>query len=181
VSLPAVQLWTDGACAGNPGPGGWASLLITGTTERMLSGGEGHTTNNRMELLAPIRGLEALTRPSVVDIYIDSTYVMFGFTKLWVAGWRSRAVDGVWRTSSRKPVRNQELWEELAKAGIRCRATPASSSTSAWTSKLSCNATCSPAGPADACRMSALVHGRQPRLQRRALGVVESVATSEPQ
>jgi ribonuclease HI len=116
MSSPAVQLWTDGACARNPGPGGWAALLIVGTTERMLSGGADHTTNNRMELLAPIRGLEALTRPSIVDIYIDSTYVMFGFTKLWVAGWRSRAVDGVWRTSSRKLVRNQELWEELAEA-----------------------------------------------------------------
>lgn len=113
VSSPPVQLWTDGACAGNPGPGGWAALLIMGTNGQMLSGGEDHITNNRMELLAPIRGLQALTRPCVVDIYIDSTYVMFGFTKRWVAGWRSRAVDGVWRTSSRKPVRNQELWEAV--------------------------------------------------------------------
>ena len=115
-SLP-VQLWTDGACAGNPGPGGWAALLIMGTHERMLSGGEEHTTNNRMELLAPLMGLRALTRPCVVDLHIDSTYVMFGFTKGWVAGWRSRAVDGVWRLgSSKKPVVNQDLWEALAEA-----------------------------------------------------------------
>lgn len=114
MSSPAVQLWTDGACAGNPGPGGWAALLTMGATERMLSGGEDHTTNNRMELLAPIRGLRALTRPCVVDLHIDSTYVMFGFTKRWIAGWRSRAVDGVWLTSSKKPVLNQDLWEALA-------------------------------------------------------------------
>ena len=112
---PPVQLWTDGACAGNPGPGGWAALLVIGTSEEMLSDGEYHTTNNRMELRAPIMGLQALTRPCVVDLHIDSTYVMFGFTKGWVAGWRSRAVDGVWRLSrSTKPVLNQGLWEALA-------------------------------------------------------------------
>lgn len=117
VSCPPVQLWTDGACAGNPGPGGWAALLIMGTSERMLSGGEDQTTNNRMELLAPIMGLQALTRPCVVDIYIDSTYVMFGFTKGWIEGWRSRAVDGEWRlSSSNKPVLNQNLWEALVEA-----------------------------------------------------------------
>ncbi|MEO8689105.1 MAG: ribonuclease HI [Solirubrobacteraceae bacterium] len=114
MSSQAIQLWTDGACAGNPGPGGWAALLIEGTNERMLSGGEVGTTNNRMELLAPIKGLQALTRPSLVDIYIDSTYVMYGFTKDWVVNWRRLAVDGVWRTSSQKPVRNQELWVTLA-------------------------------------------------------------------
>lgn len=114
---PPIHLWTDGACAGNPGPGGWAALLITGTSERMLSGGEDHSTNNRMELLAAMRGLQALTSPSVVDIYIDSTYVYLGFEKeRRVEGWRSRAVDGVWRTSSKKPVLNQDLWEELAEA-----------------------------------------------------------------
>lgn len=116
MNSPAVQLWTDGACAGNPGPGGWAALLIMGASERMLSGGEDYTTNNRMELVAPTMGLQALTRPSVVDIHIDSTYVMFGFTKRWIAGWRSRALDGVWLTSSKKPVLNQDLWETLAKA-----------------------------------------------------------------
>ncbi len=79
----------------------------------MLGGGDAHTTNNRMELLAPIKGLQALTRPCVVDLYIDSTYVMFGFTKGWVAGWRSRAVDGVWLTASKQPVLNRDLWEEL--------------------------------------------------------------------
>jgi ribonuclease HI len=111
-----VQLWTDGACAGNPGPGGWAALLLMGAHERMVSGGEEHTTNNRMELLAPIRGLEALTRPCVVDLHIDSTYVMFGFTKRWIAGWRRRAVDGVWLTASKQPVVNQDLWEALEAA-----------------------------------------------------------------
>ena len=88
-----------------------------GTSERMLSGGEDHTTNNRMELLAPIMGLQALTRPCAVDIYIDSTYVMFGFTKGWIEGWRSRAADGEWRlSSSKKPVLNQSLWEALVEA-----------------------------------------------------------------
>lgn len=111
-----MQLWTDGACSGNPGPGGWAALLVMGANERMLSGGEPHTTNNRMELLAPIRGLQALTRPCVVDLHIDSTYVMFGFTRRWIAGWRSRAVDGVWMTSAKKPVLNQDLWETLEEA-----------------------------------------------------------------
>lgn len=111
-----VQLWTDGACAGNPGPGGWAALLVMGANERMLGGGEPHTTNNRMELLAPIRGLQALRRPCVVDLHIDSTYVMHGFTRRWIAGWRRRAVDGVWMTSAKKPVVNQDLWEELEEA-----------------------------------------------------------------
>ena len=116
MTSPAVQLWTDGACSGNPGPGGWAALLIWGASEKLLSGGEAHTTNNRMELLAPTMGLQALTRPAVVDLHIDSTYVMFGFTKGWIAGWRRRAVDGVWLTSTKKPVLNQDLWEALAEA-----------------------------------------------------------------
>ncbi len=114
-----MQLWTDGACSGNPGPGGWAALLVLGDHEKLLSGGEAHTTNNRMELLAPIRGLEALTRPCVVDVHIDSTYVMFGFTKQWIAGWRRRAVEGVWMTGAKKPVVNQDLWEALEAAVAR--------------------------------------------------------------
>lgn len=116
-----VQLWTDGACAGNPGPGGWAALLITNTKEEMLSGGEVHTTNNRMELVAAIRGLRALTRPSVVDLHIDSDYVYRGFAEehLLVEGWRGRAVDGVWRLASKKPVVNQDLWEVLAEEVAR--------------------------------------------------------------
>ena len=87
-----------------------------GAHERLLSGGEAHTTNNRMELLAPIEGLQALTRPCVVDLHIDSTYVMSGFTKGWIAGWRRRAVDGAWMTAAKKPVLNQDLWEALAEA-----------------------------------------------------------------
>jgi ribonuclease HI len=82
----------------------------------MLSGGEPHTTNNRMELLAPLNGLNALKRPSVVDLHIDSTYVMSGFTKNWIASWRQRAVEGVWMTAAKKPVLNQDLWEALAEA-----------------------------------------------------------------
>lgn len=119
MSLPPVQLWTDGACSGNPGPGGWAALLIKGAHERMLGGGEAHTTNNRMELLAPLEGLTALTRPCVVDLHIDSTYVMHGFTRNWIAGWRRRAHDGVWMTAGKKPVANQDLWEALAEAVAR--------------------------------------------------------------
>ena len=87
-----------------------------GEHERMVSGGEAHTTNNRMELMAPTRGLQALTRPCVVDLHIDSTYVMFGFTKRWISGWRRRAVEGVWQTSSKQPVSNQDLWEALEEA-----------------------------------------------------------------
>ena len=109
--LPMVDLFTDGACRGNPGPGGWAALLRMGDKERELSGGEPLTTNNRMELLAAIRGLEALKRPCRVTLHTDSMYVRDGITK-WVHNWRRNG----WRTSDKKPVKNAELWQELCEA-----------------------------------------------------------------
>lgn len=109
--LPQVELFTDGACRGNPGPGGWAALLRMGDKEREISGGEPLTTNNRMELLAAIRGLEALKRPCRVTLHTDSTYVRDGITK-WVHNWRRNG----WRTADRKPVKNAELWQELCEA-----------------------------------------------------------------
>lgn len=106
-----VEIFTDGACKGNPGPGGWGVVLRSGDRERELSGGEAHTTNNRMELLAAIRGLEALKRPSDVRLTTDSTYVRDGITK-WIHGWQKNG----WRTAARKPVKNAELWQELLEA-----------------------------------------------------------------
>ena len=117
TELPAVDMWTDGACRGNPGPGGWAVLIrlasTTGTRarEKEVSGGEPLTTNNRMELLAAIRGLEALTKPCRVQLHTDSTYVRDGITR-WIHKWRQNG----WRTSDRKPVKNAELWQELIDA-----------------------------------------------------------------
>jgi ribonuclease HI len=108
---PQVELFTDGACKGNPGPGGWGALLRHGTAERELSGGEALTTNNRMELTAAIRGLQALTRPAHVVLYTDSVYVKDGITK-WIHGWRRNG----WKTASRQPVKNAELWQELIEA-----------------------------------------------------------------
>ena len=109
--LPHIEIFTDGACRGNPGPGGWAALLRTGDKERELSGGEALTTNNRMELLAAIRALQALTRPCDVTVSTDSIYVRDGITK-WVHGWQRNG----WRTADRKPVKNAELWQELVAA-----------------------------------------------------------------
>jgi ribonuclease HI len=109
--FPAVEIFTDGACRGNPGPGGWAVLLRTGKTEREISGGEPLTTNNRMELLAAIRGLEALKRPCQVQLYTDSVYVRDGITR-WIHKWRQNG----WRTSDKKPVKNADLWQELVDA-----------------------------------------------------------------
>ena len=109
--LPQVEIYTDGACRGNPGPGGWGALLRMGDKEKELSGGEPHTTNNRMELLAAIRGLEALTRPCRVTLHTDSMYVRDGITK-WIHGWRRNG----WKTSDKKPVKNAELWQELLDA-----------------------------------------------------------------
>jgi ribonuclease HI len=108
---PFVEIFTDGACRGNPGPGGWAALLRMGATEKELSGGEKLTTNNRMELLAAINGLEALKRPCRVELYTDSIYVRDGITK-WVHNWRRNG----WRTSDKKPVKNAELWQQLLDA-----------------------------------------------------------------
>lgn len=106
-----VELFTDGACLGNPGPGGWGALLRVGTRERELSGGETDTTNNRMELMAAIAGLEALKRACTVVITTDSQYVKRGVEE-WLPRWQANG----WRTSDRKPVKNRDLWERLAAA-----------------------------------------------------------------
>ncbi len=111
AATAAVEMFTDGACLGNPGPGGWAALLRYKTVERVLSGGERDTTNNRMELMAAIAGLEALKHPSRVELTTDSQYVKQGI-ELWVPRWRANG----WRTADRKPVKNQDLWERLAAA-----------------------------------------------------------------
>ena len=106
-----VEIFTDGACRGNPGPGGWAALLRRGETEKELSGGEKLTTNNRMELTAAIRALQALKRPCRVDLHTDSQYVRGGITQ-WIHVWQRNG----WRTSDKKPVKNAELWQELLEA-----------------------------------------------------------------
>ncbi len=103
-----IEIYTDGACRGNPGPGGWGALLILGEHEKELSGAEAHTTNNRMELTAVIRALEALKRPVEARIYTDSQYVRRGITE-WLASWKARQ----WRTADKKPVKNQDLWQRL--------------------------------------------------------------------
>lgn len=112
----AVELFTDGACLGNPGPGGWAALLRWGDIEKMLAGGEAIATNNRMELMAAIAGLEALRRPCEVRLTTDSRYVQQGVEQ-WLAKWRANG----WRTADRQPVKNRELWERLAEACARHR------------------------------------------------------------
>lgn len=104
-----VAAFTDGACRGNPGPGGWGVVLRFGAREKELCGGEAETTNNRMEMTAAIRALEALREPCRVQVFTDSVYVKNGITT-WLPNWRRRA----WRTASRKPVKNQDLWERLA-------------------------------------------------------------------
>ncbi|GGO94633.1 ribonuclease HI [Stakelama pacifica] len=109
--LPHVEIATDGACKGNPGPGGWGVLLRSGDTEKELSGGERNTTNNRMELMAAIQGLNALKRPCRVTLSTDSKYVMDGLTK-WIHGWQKNG----WKTAAKKPVKNAELWKELLAA-----------------------------------------------------------------
>ncbi|RUQ28106.1 MAG: ribonuclease HI [Candidatus Competibacteraceae bacterium] len=106
-----MTLFTDGACSGNPGPGGWGALLRYGAHEKELSGGEPATTNNRMEMLAVIHGLEALKKPAQVRIYTDSQYVMKGMTE-WLAGWKRRG----WKTADRQPVKNMDLWQRLEAA-----------------------------------------------------------------
>ncbi|HEX4388628.1 MAG TPA: ribonuclease HI [Steroidobacteraceae bacterium] len=103
-----IEIYTDGACRGNPGPGGWAALLIMGEHRKELSGAEGLTTNNRMELTAVIRALEALKRPVQARVYTDSEYVRRGISE-WLPGWKARG----WRTADRKPVKNQDLWQRL--------------------------------------------------------------------
>ncbi|MEZ5649000.1 MAG: ribonuclease HI [Burkholderiaceae bacterium] len=104
-----IIIYTDGACKGNPGPGGWGALLICGEHERELFGGEARTTNNRMELTAVIEALQVLRSEAPVTIYTDSQYVQKGITE-WLAGWRARG----WRTAARQPVKNADLWQRLA-------------------------------------------------------------------
>ena len=103
-----VEIFTDGACRRNPGPGGWAALLRVGTNEKLISGAEPDTTNNRMELMAAIAGLEQLHKSSRVDLTTDSQYVRQGITQ-WIEGWRANG----WRTSQKRPVKNQDLWQRL--------------------------------------------------------------------
>jgi ribonuclease HI len=111
TELSEVEIFTDGACKGNPGPGGWGAILRSNGKERELSGGEALTTNNRMELMAAIEALKALKKPCHVQLYTDSNYVRDGITK-WIHGWRRNG----WKTADRKPVKNAELWQALLDA-----------------------------------------------------------------
>ncbi len=115
----AVELWADGACSGNPGPGGWGAVLRLGDRVRELSGGDPQTTNNRMELTAVLEGLRALTRPVEVVIHVDSSYVERAFTQGWLEDWRRNG----WRTAGKQPVKNRDLWEQLAAEVERHRVT----------------------------------------------------------
>ena len=110
-----VELWTDGACSGNPGPGGWGAILIWNGHERELSGGEADTTNNRMELMSVIMGLAAITRPMDVVINTDSAYVEQAFSKGWLEQWQRNG----WRTAAKQAVKNQDLWQRLAEEAGR--------------------------------------------------------------
>ena len=103
-----VKIYTDGACSGNPGPGGWGAILIYKSQRKEICGGEAESTNNRMELTAAIQALESLKRHSSVDLYTDSRYVMDGITK-WIHGWKAKG----WRTAAKKPVKNDDLWRRL--------------------------------------------------------------------
>jgi ribonuclease HI len=111
---PLVTIYTDGACSGNPGPGGWGAVLIAGPRERDIWGGEAATTNNRMELTAAIEALEALKKPCLVDLHTDSQYLRDGITK-WINSWKARG----WRTADRSPVKNEDLWRRLDAARTR--------------------------------------------------------------
>lgn len=109
-----MKIYTDGACSGNPGPGGWGAVLIYGKTEKDLSGGEAETTNNRMEMMAAIQALRALKTPCQVELYTDSTYVLKGITE-WLPSWKARG----WKTADKKPVKNADLWQELEAETMR--------------------------------------------------------------
>ena len=109
-----VEIFTDGACSGNPGPGGWGAILRSGKKEKEISGGEPATTNNRMELMAAIKAFEALKQPSIVIIHTDSRYVMDGLTK-WLPRWKANG----WKTADKKPVKNADLWRALDEAAER--------------------------------------------------------------
>jgi ribonuclease HI len=114
AELPRVDIFTDGACRGNPGPGGWAALIRSGPNEKEIGGGEALTTNNRMELTAAIEALDALNRPCRVELHTDSNYVRDGITK-WIHAWQRNG----WRTADRKPVKNADLWQLLLDAAAR--------------------------------------------------------------
>ena len=114
TARPKVIIHTDGACSGNPGPGGWGAILQSGAHCKELKGGEQVSTNNRMELTAAIKALEALKSPSDVELYTDSNYLKGGITS-WIKSWKKNG----WRTADRKPVKNAELWERLEKAALR--------------------------------------------------------------
>jgi ribonuclease HI len=116
--MSTVNIWTDGACSGNPGPGGWGAILKYGDVEKELSGAEPATTNNRMELMGAISALEALKRPSTVTLHTDSKYVMDGLTK-WIHGWKKNG----WKTADKKPVKNEDLWKRLDGANARHKVT----------------------------------------------------------
>ena len=111
MTLPRVDIFTDGACSGNPGPGGWGALLRYGKHEKEISGGEAATTNNRMEIMAAIKALQSLTKPSAVTIHTDSRYLMDGATK-WLERWKANG----WKTADKKPVKNDDLWRALENA-----------------------------------------------------------------
>ncbi len=111
---PEVEAFTDGACSGNPGPGGWGVLLRAGSHEKELCGGAAHTTNQRMELTAAIEALRALKRPSHITIHSDSKYVVQGMTE-WIHGWKKRG----WKNAAKQPVANRDLWEELDRLAAR--------------------------------------------------------------
>jgi len=112
--MSTVQIYTDGACRGNPGPGGWGALIKDGSEQRELSGAESETTNNRMELTAAIMALRALPGGSAADLYTDSEYVMKGLNE-WLPSWKARG----WKTAAKKPVKNQDLWQALDEANAR--------------------------------------------------------------
>ncbi|WP_332770586.1 ribonuclease HI [Phenylobacterium sp.] len=111
---PQVVIYTDGACSGNPGPGGWGAVLISGAHVREICGGEPASTNNRMELMAAIQALEALKKPCKVELHTDSTYVMKGISE-WIHAWKKRG----WMTADKKPVKNDDLWKRLDTARLR--------------------------------------------------------------
>ena len=115
---PQVGIYTDGACSGHPGPGGWGAILTLGENVKEICGGEPDTTNNRMELMAAIRALEALTKPCSVELHTDSTYVMKGISE-WIHNWKRRG----WRTADNKPVKNDDLWRRLDEARGRHQVT----------------------------------------------------------
>ena len=113
-SSDIVEIYTDGACSGNPGPGGWGALLLYGEHEKEITGGEFETTNNRMELMAAIEALNVLKRPCTIHLYTDSTYVKNGITE-WISGWKAKG----WKTAAKKPVKNADLWQALDAAAAR--------------------------------------------------------------